>query len=109
MNVRMRSSHKVRVTVSIADELVAALDRQVAERRAPSRSAALERWLREGRRREIERRLEESTIAYYEELTAAERAEDAAMARGLSAAARRLDIDGDRPRRGVARRRDRRA
>jgi hypothetical protein len=44
---------------------------------------------------DLEEQLRADTIAYYESLSASERAEDAAIARSASRAARRLRIDDD--------------
>jgi metal-responsive CopG/Arc/MetJ family transcriptional regulator len=78
------------VTVTLPVDLVARIDR---EARQGSRSGVIEKWLREAARRRVERSIEEATTAYYESLTAEDRAEDQSLARALGSAARRLEID----------------
>lgn len=87
---RPKWSRKVRVTATLPSDMVKALDQATKRRGLSSRSQALEvalaRWLREHRRREIERDVE----AYYRALTAAEKQEDREWAQFASRATRRL-------------------
>lgn len=86
---------KVKLSVTLAPDLVRAIDR--ARRRHPgeSRSSIIEAWLRRGARRDEEERLRAETIAYYEARSTAEVREDAAIARAASRAARRLEFDDE--------------
>lgn len=81
---------RVRVTATLDQDIVEALDRATKRGGLASRSQALEaalaRWLREQQRSEIEREVE----AYYRSLTEEERREDREWARYASHAARRL-------------------
>ena len=71
-----RSTRKVRVTATLDQGMVEALDRAAKRHGLPSRSQALEavlaHWLREQKKREIERDME----AYYRSLTPAEKREN---------------------------------
>ncbi len=72
----LQSARKARITMTIAPEIVAALDRAVKARGLPSRSKALEvaldHWLSEHKRQQIEREIEE----YYRSRTTQEKRED---------------------------------
>jgi metal-responsive CopG/Arc/MetJ family transcriptional regulator len=87
---RRGQSRKVRVTATLPSDMVRALDLTTKRRGLPSRSRALEvaltHWLRETRRREIEREVE----AYYRSLTATEKREDREWAQFASRSNRRL-------------------
>ena len=100
MMKRMKKNPRVRVTVTLPRDLVERLDRAAKGARA-SRSRVMEDWLRSGAHAELARKLEAETIAYYESMTADERAEEAAMAAAFARAAKRVNIDGPplRPRR----------
>lgn len=67
---------KAKISVTVAAELVAQIDRGVRARRYLSRSAAIEtalqRWAREERRRQTDAEIE----AYYSGMTDEEREED---------------------------------
>lgn len=86
-----RPTGRRRVTVTLPGDLLARIDREAGR---GSRSRVIEQWLREAARARVGRRLEEDTIAYYESLTADERAEDTALAKALGRAARRNRVDG---------------
>jgi metal-responsive CopG/Arc/MetJ family transcriptional regulator len=88
----MSTVRKVKISVSLGADVLGAVDR-LAAREGATRSAVVERWLREASRRERVARLEEETAAYYDSLTVAEREDDAAWAAASSRAARRLRID----------------
>ncbi|HEV8247965.1 MAG TPA: ribbon-helix-helix protein, CopG family [Polyangiaceae bacterium] len=86
---------RTKISVTLAPDLVRAVDR-AAKRHSPrSRSAVIEAWLRRAARLDLEDRLRADTIAYYEGLSTHERSEDAAIARSASRAARRLRLDDD--------------
>jgi Ribbon-helix-helix protein, copG family len=94
MMIRMSKS---RITVTLSPDLLARVDRHAHGK--ASRSAVIERWLREGARAEALREEAEATARYYRGLTAEYLDEYEAMSRGLSEAARRVDVDGPRPKR----------
>jgi MoxR-like ATPase len=99
----MKVARKVKVSVSVGADLLRAVDRLAAQEGA-TRSAVVERWLREASTRERAARLEEETAAYYDSLTAAEREDDAGWAAAASRAARQLRIDdAPSPRSGLRR------
>ena len=71
-----RRPRKIRVTATLDQEIVQALDRAARQHRLGSRgqalAAAVKHWVREQREREIDRDIE----AYYRSLTPAERREE---------------------------------
>lgn len=86
-------STRVKVSITLAPELLRTIDRARRSRPGESRSAVIEEWLRRGAQHEEEARLRAETIEYYERRSSAEVREDAALARASSRAARRLRID----------------
>ena len=95
----MTTARKLKISVSLDAELLAAVDRRAAKEKT-TRSAIMERWLWGASRQADLRRLEEETAAYYDALTPAERAEDAAWAEFATRSAGKLTIDDPEPRRG---------
>lgn len=87
MTIRRR-----KVSVTLSEDLVSRIDRHAGKRE--TRSGVMERWLRRAAFLATKEEIEEATIAYYESLTGEERAEDEALSRSLSRAARRLQVDG---------------
>ena len=86
----MQSGRKVKVSLSLPEDLVASLDRQVASGAARSRSAVVEQWLRRGAEARAESDLRAAVVTYYEGLDADSRAEEANLSRALSRASRKL-------------------
>ena len=86
------TSRKLKISVSIDADLVGAVDR-LAEREGSTRSAIMERWLFQASRRARLARLEEETAVYYEAMTPAEQADDAAWINAAQASTRRLKVD----------------
>lgn len=86
---------KVKISISLDPSVLEAVE-QSAAMAGESRTAVIERWLRDGSRRARAHRLEADTAAYYESLSAAEKEEDASWAAASSRAFRRLAIDGTR-------------
>jgi metal-responsive CopG/Arc/MetJ family transcriptional regulator len=82
-----------KLSITLAPDVIEAVDRAMAREVASSRSAVIEKWLRRASRIDAEARLREDTIAYYESLSEAERAEDGAISKATAKAARRLRID----------------
>jgi metal-responsive CopG/Arc/MetJ family transcriptional regulator len=98
-------ARKTKISISLDSDVLDAVDRR-AVREKTTRSAVMEQWLRGAARQAELQRLEEETAAYYDALTPAEKAEDAALAAASSRASRDLIIDEPpqrpkrRPRRG---------
>lgn len=97
------TARKIKVSLTLSADLVELVDRS-ARLRNETRSGVVEHWLRRGATAAVEREIADATTAYYEGLRRDERADDEALARGLSQAARRVAYDQPSPRR---RRRDR--
>lgn len=85
----------MKVSLTLAPDLVRAVDRAAKSVPGASRSSVVEEWLRRAARTDLEARLRAETIAYYEALSPTERREDASLARASSSAARRLRLDDD--------------
>lgn len=81
------------MSITLAPDLVSAVDRAARSQPGASRSSVIEAWLRQAARVGEEARLRAETIAYYEGLSTAERREDVALAKASSKAARRLRLD----------------
>ena len=85
-----KPTRRVRVTATLDQAVVEALDRAAKQHRLRSRSqaleAALKHWFREQRQREIDREIE----AYYRSLTPAEKREHKEWAEFASRQAARL-------------------
>jgi metal-responsive CopG/Arc/MetJ family transcriptional regulator len=99
----MTTRRKLKISISLAADLLDAVDKRAAKERT-TRSAIMERWLRNGSRQSAMQRLDEETAAYYDALTPAEKADDAAWAEFASRSARSLTLDEPEPRRGGHRR-----
>jgi Arc/MetJ-type ribon-helix-helix transcriptional regulator len=91
---------KAKITITLANDLLAAIDRRVAAGAGPSRSAVIEAWLRRAARRESEATLARDTVAYYESLSAEARDDDEAWANAATAEFDQLATGPRRPRRG---------
>lgn len=94
---------KAKISVTVAADLVAQIDRGVRARRYLSRSAAIEtalqRWAREERRRQTDAEIE----AYYAGMTDEERAEDRRWAELAHTSLDEIDRQGEGSRGPVAR------
>lgn len=88
----MTTAAKLKVSLSLSADVIALVDR-TAHRGNDTRSGVIERWLRRAATAAVEQELAEATAAYYHSLRADERADDEALSRGLSEAARRLSYD----------------
>jgi metal-responsive CopG/Arc/MetJ family transcriptional regulator len=88
------TERKVKVSVSLDAALIQAVDRAAAKE-GTTRSALMERWLRNSQRQSNLMRLEEETAAYYDSLTLAETDDDSRWAEAATRSARSLKIDGD--------------
>lgn len=73
---RRQGAQKVRVTATLNQEMIKALDQITRQQGLSSRSQALEQalahWLQEQRKRQVEQEME----TYYRSLTSAEKRED---------------------------------
>ncbi len=95
----MSTVPKLKVSLTLSAEVVALVDRD-ARRRQNTRSGVVEQWLRRAAAASVEHQIEEATAAYYRSLRGDERAEEEAMSKALSAAARRVSYDeSESPRR----------
>ena len=92
MGGRMEGTRS-KLSITLAPDLIRAVDRAAKKHSRRSRSAVIESWLRRAARMDLEDQLRTATISYYESLSAEERKEDAAIARSASRAARRLKVD----------------
>ncbi|MSP58731.1 MAG: ribbon-helix-helix protein, CopG family [Myxococcales bacterium] len=92
----MNTKRKLKVSVTLAPDLVARIDRRAA-REQGTRSQVIERWLRRAARDQARQELDSEIAAYYEALTSEQQAEDAALAVFSGKAARELDLDGPPP------------
>ena len=88
----MTAVPKVKLSITLSRDLVGRIDRLAAGKGA-TRSAVVERWLRQAERLESQQDIERATIDYYQSLDQEARAEDEALARALSRGARRIRID----------------
>jgi predicted transcriptional regulator len=88
----MTNARKVKVSVSLDADLLGVVD-GLAASEGTTRSAVMERWLRQVSRKAAVARLEEDTAAYYASLGPAERQDDASWAAAAGVAARQLVID----------------
>jgi metal-responsive CopG/Arc/MetJ family transcriptional regulator len=86
---------RAKLSITLAPDVIRAVDRAARKHSSRSRSAVIETWLRRVARLDLEDQLRAETVAYYESLSAAERKEDAAIARSTSRSARRLRIDDE--------------
>ena len=83
---------KLKVSLSLSAEVLALVDR-TARRGNDTRSGVIERWLRRAATAAVEQEIADATAAYYRSLRGDELAEDEALSRGLSDAARRVSYD----------------
>ena len=67
---------KVKISISLDPSVLHAVD-QSAAIGGESRTAVIERWLRDASRRAKAKRLDEETAAYYESLSVSEQEENA--------------------------------
>ena len=88
----MTAAAKLKVSLSLSAEVLALVDR-TARRGNDIWSGVIERWLRRAATAAVEQEIAEATAAYYRSLRGDELAEDEALSRGLSDAARRVSYD----------------
>lgn len=93
----MTAARKVKVSVTLSKDLVDLIDSEAT--RAANRSAVIELWLRRAARAKAVSDIERATEEYYDSLTASERADEEALSKALSRAARKVHYDEPRPRR----------
>lgn len=84
---------KSKISVTLSEEILDRIDREVRRFPGGSRSAVIEAWLRRGARARAADRLREETVAHYESLSPEERAEGEAISRASGDLARRLTYD----------------
>ena len=103
----MTAMRKIKISVSLAPEIVARVDKAAAAEPGATRSGIVERWLRQADRAAVTRKVEADVIAYYDSMTAEHRREEKVLSEALGRAASELDIDGNGPRAKRARVRSR--
>jgi hypothetical protein len=91
----MTAARKLKVSLTLSADVLALVDRDAVQRGA-TRSSVVEHWLRRAANSAHERAIEDATVAYYRSLDRDERAEEEALARSLSVAARRIAYDAGR-------------
>ena len=91
--INRMAAARTKLSITLAPDVVEEIDRAVERRVADSRSAVIEKWLRRASRLNAEARLRDETVAYYESLSASEMADDVALSKAASRAARRLNLD----------------
>ncbi len=89
----MSKSTKIKLSVTLSNDVVKQLDAYGARRGITNRSNIIELWLRRAARAQAALELEHDTIAYYERLTQAARDDDDAWSSASSRELERLDID----------------
>jgi len=87
---------KLKVSLTLAADLVALVDRD-ARRRRSTRSGVVEQWLRRAASASVEGELAEATATYYRSLRATDIEEDERLSRALSNASRRVAYDDQTP------------
>jgi metal-responsive CopG/Arc/MetJ family transcriptional regulator len=90
----MSDARKVKVSVTLSQDLLTKIDREATREKTATRSSVMENWLRHGARQQAERELEAQTIAYYEELSKEERRNEERLAKAMSTTAKKLAVDG---------------
>jgi hypothetical protein len=91
----MTTARKLKVSLTLSADVLALVDRDVAQRHA-TRSSVIEQWLRRAANVAQGKAIEDATAAYYRSLKSHERAEDEALGHSLSVAARRVSYDDRR-------------
>lgn len=86
-------STRTKLSITLAPDVVRAVDRAAKAQPGASRSSIIETWLRRAARISEEERMRVETVAYYESRSEQERREDDAWARASSRRARRLKLD----------------
>lgn len=100
----MNASKKLKVSLTLSSDLVALVDRDAAER-GDTRSGVIDSWLRRAASANAASAIHDATVKYYQSLTPEDAAEDDAIARASSRAAKRInydDVPKKAPRRGRA-------
>jgi hypothetical protein len=94
--IRMTTPAKLKVSLTLSADLVALVDRD-ARRQNGTRSGVIEQWLRGAASAAVAHEIDAATAAYYRSLRPEETAEDEALSRALSGAARKVSYDDDAP------------
>jgi len=84
------SATKRKVSITLAPDLVAAIDAEARRSPGATRSSVVDAWLRRGRRVRQEAAMRDAVVERYRAATAEDRAEDDAIARASSARSRRV-------------------
>ena len=89
----MFGSPKVKISITIAADLLSEIDSYVNNHEHATRSSVIESFLRRTSRRAWSDKLEEETISYYDQLSASEKEEDADWSYATSQQLPSLAID----------------
>jgi len=90
--IGMTKTAKLKLSVTLSADVLALVDRDV-RRLGETRSGIIEQWLRRAAAGNVEREIEQATVAYYRSLGGDERKEGDAIAKALSRAALRVSYD----------------
>jgi len=88
----MTKGAKLKLSVTISADVLALVDED-ARRLGATRSGTIELWLRRAAAGNVEREIEQATVAYYRSLRGEEQKEDEALSKALSRGARRVSYD----------------
>ena len=72
----MTTARKVKVSVTISEDLLLTIDQLAKHRDGATRSSVIEEWLRTAAKRKAAEALEHDTVAYYADYSAAARQDD---------------------------------
>jgi metal-responsive CopG/Arc/MetJ family transcriptional regulator len=90
--IGMTRRAKLKLSVTLSADVLALVDED-AQRLGATRSGIIELWLRRAAAENVERELEQATVAYYRSLRGEERREGEALSKALSKGARRVSYD----------------
>ncbi len=90
--MRHGSARKIKVSVTISEDVLEAVDRCADGKKQLTRSSVIDLWLRQAARREAHLKLERDTLDYYASLSAEAQDEDAAWSNAASAQFASLDF-----------------
>jgi metal-responsive CopG/Arc/MetJ family transcriptional regulator len=91
--MKPNTSRKVKVSVTISEDILATVDQYAQQNEALTRSSVIECWLRESSKREAERKLERDTNDYYAALSSEASDKDDTWAQASSRYFASLDFD----------------
>lgn len=87
----MKAARKAKVSITLGRDLLAAIDRRAVK--GATRSEVIEEWLRLAALAQARRDLDAATVAYYENRTAEQQAEDEGVASFSARSFREIGFD----------------